>query len=48
MKDQSKQQNKIKRGRERTSNNRFYEEHTKMSCDNVAKKIKVRLFAYLL
>ena len=48
MKDQSKQKNKIKRGRERTSNNRFYEEHTKMSCDNVAKKIKVRLFAYLL
>ena len=48
MKDQSKQQNKIKRGRERTSNNRFYEEHTKMSDDNVVKKIKVRLFAYLL
>ena len=48
IKDKSKQQNKIKRGRERTTDNRYYEEHTKMSGDNVVRKIKVKLFAYLL
>jgi hypothetical protein len=45
---QQNQQNKIKRGRARTTNNRFYEEHTKMSGDNIIRKIKVRLFTYLL
>jgi hypothetical protein len=48
MEDESKQQKKIKRGRERTTNNKFYEEHTRMSGDNIIKKIKVRLFVYLL
>ena len=48
MKNKSEQQNKIKRGRERTTDNRYYEEHTKMSGDNVVRKIKVKLFAYLL
>jgi hypothetical protein len=31
MEEESKQQNKIKRGRTRATNNNFYEEHTKMS-----------------
>jgi hypothetical protein len=48
MEDESKQKNKIKRGRERKTNNKFYEEHTKMSGDNIIRKIKARLFAYLL
>ena len=48
MEDELKQYNKIKRGRARKTNNKFYEEHTKMSGDNIIRKIKVRLFAYLL
>ena len=48
MEEESKEQNKIKRGRTRTTNNKFYEEHTKMSGDNIIRKIKVRLFTDLI
>jgi hypothetical protein len=45
--EDKKEETKIKRGRKAT-NNRNGKEHNKMSSDNIIKKIKAKLFMYLL
>ena len=47
IEDNSKEEKKTKRGR-KTNKGKYYEEHNRMSDDNIIKKIKSRLFFYSL